>query len=80
MKNSKMVLITFDCKNSLNLYIMISLFTCSENQDLLTSFKCTTCSSQLFLVNHNTIRFHPVLGVLVCKVILTNDYLLAWCW
>ncbi|XP_059350722.1 transcriptional regulator ATRX homolog isoform X2 [Daphnia carinata] len=37
------------------------------NQAQLTSLKCTTCSCQLFLVNRDNIRIHPVLGVLICK-------------
>uniref|UniRef100_A0A0P6D5S1 ATP-dependent helicase ATRX n=1 Tax=Daphnia magna TaxID=35525 RepID=A0A0P6D5S1_9CRUS len=37
------------------------------NQAQLSSLKCTTCSCQLFLVNRENIRIHPVLGVLICK-------------
>ncbi|KAI9562242.1 hypothetical protein GHT06_013207 [Daphnia sinensis] len=37
------------------------------NEAQLSSLKCTTCSCQLFLVNRENIRVHPVLGVLVCK-------------
>jgi len=69
MKTSRMVIISvlsnlFLCfKQSILSFVLV-------NQDLLSNLKCTTCSNQLFLVNYENIRFHPVLGVLVCKVIV----------
>ena len=56
-----LIFLNFHC-----LSVILYLFAANHAQ--LSSLKCTTCSCQLFLVNRENIRIHPVLGVLVCKV------------
>lgn len=57
---------------NLKLSCFISFFLATQSQ--LESLKCTICSCQLFLVNPENIRFHPALGVLICKVNLVSAF------
>ena len=60
-------IIMIPCKRH-NFNLMLLFGCCAATRSQLTSLKCTTCSCQLFLVNSDNIRFHPVLGVIICKV------------